>query len=89
MIDNFIAVGGFNIDTYLPSYNHDKLEEFCNLFDLSNLIKSNTCFTKTHGSIKSNTCLTKTHSSKIHLIFTRLYTKEVIKTSMNQNLLKV
>ena len=36
-----------NVDV---SYEHDKLEEFCNLFDLSNLIKSNTCFTKTHSS---------------------------------------
>ena len=50
MFDSFIVMGDFNIDVNLLSYKHDKLEEFCNLFDLSNLIKSNTCFTKTHSS---------------------------------------
>ena len=48
--DNFIVMGNFNTDVNLLSYEHDKLREFCNLFDLSNLIKSNTCFTKTHSS---------------------------------------
>ena len=50
MCDNFIVMGDFNIDLNLPIHEHGKLEEFCNLFDLSNLIKSNTCFTKTHSS---------------------------------------
>ena len=50
MFDNFIVMGNFNIDGNLPSHEPDKLDEFCNLFDLSNLIKSNTCFTKTHIS---------------------------------------
>ena len=36
MCDNFIVMGDFNIDVNLPSHEHDKLEEFCNLFDLSN-----------------------------------------------------
>ena len=49
MYDNFIVMSDFNIDVNLPSYEHDKLEEFCNLFGLSNLIKSNTCFTKTNS----------------------------------------
>ena len=43
--DNFIVMGDFNIDVNLPSQEHGKLEELCNLFDLSHLIKSNTCFT--------------------------------------------
>ena len=50
MCDSFIGMGGFNIDINLSSHEHDKLEEFCNLFDLSNLTKSNTCFTKKHNS---------------------------------------
>ena len=50
LCDNLIVMGDFNIDINLPSHEHDKLEEFCNLFDLSNLIKSNTCFTETHSS---------------------------------------
>ena len=39
MCDNFIMMGYFNIDVNLPSHKHDKLEEFCNFFDLSKLIK--------------------------------------------------
>ena len=50
MCDNFMVMGDFNIDVNLPSHKHDKLEEFCYLFDLSNLIKSNTCFIKSHSS---------------------------------------
>ena len=46
MCDNVNVMGGFNIDLNLPSQEHDLLEEFCNLFDLSNLRKSNTCFAK-------------------------------------------
>ena len=62
MCDNFIVMGDFNIDLNLPSHEHDKLEEFCNLFDLSNLIKSNTCFTKTHSS-KTDLILTNNSNS--------------------------
>ena len=50
MCDNFIVMGDFNIDVNLPSHEHEKSEEFCNLFDLPNLIKSNACFTKRHIS---------------------------------------
>ena len=55
-------MGDFNIDVNLLSYEHDKLEEFCNLFDLSNLLKSNTCFTKTHSS-KTDLILTNNSNS--------------------------
>ena len=48
--DNFIVMGDFSIDVNLPSHKHDKLGKFGNLFDLSNLRKSDTCFTKTHSS---------------------------------------
>ena len=50
MCDNFIVMDDFNIDVNLASHGHDKLEEFWYLFDLSNLIKSSTCFTKSHSS---------------------------------------
>ena len=43
-------MGDFNIDVNLPSHEHEKLGEFCNLFNLSNLIKLDTYFTKTHSS---------------------------------------
>ena len=84
MCDNFILMGDFNIDVNLPSHEHDKLEEFCNLFDLSNLIKSNTCFTKTHSSKtdfiltnNSNSCqksgTTETGLSDFHKVISTFY----------------
>ena len=33
------------------SLRYDKLDQFCNLFNLTNLIKSETCFTKSHKSL--------------------------------------
>ena len=62
MCDDFIVMGDFSIDANLPIHEHGKLEEFCNLFDLSNLIKSNTCFTKTHSS-KTDLILTNNSNS--------------------------
>ena len=51
MCDNFIVMRDFNIDVNLPSHEHGKLEEFCNLFHLSNLIKSSTVSQK-HTALK-------------------------------------
>ena len=62
MCDNFIVMVDFNIDVNLPCHEHDKLEEFCNLFDVSNLIKSNACFRKTHSS-KTDLILTNNSNS--------------------------
>ena len=49
MCDNFNVMEDFNIEVNLPDHEYDKLEEFFNIFDMSNLRKSNTCFTKTHS----------------------------------------
>ena len=52
---------------------YDKLDEFCDLFNLTNLIKSETCFTKNHKSLiylfLTNTPLPfqKTHVSETGL----------------------
>ena len=69
---HFIALSLFlkdfqqrNLVNVKPAFKttiHGKLEEFCNLFDLSNLIKSNTCFTKTHSS-KADLILTNSSNS--------------------------
>ena len=40
----------FNINLNLRSPEQDKQEEFSSLFNLLNLIKSDTCLTKTHIS---------------------------------------
>ena len=47
--ENFI-MGDFNIDINTAGMDVDKLDEFCNLFDLTNLIKTETCCTKNHKS---------------------------------------
>ena len=45
--DNFIVMRDFNIDIRQTSPEPHKLEEFCRL---TNIIKSDTCFTKFHSS---------------------------------------
>ena len=58
--ENFIIMGDFNIDIDTSGSEQDKLADFCNLFNLQNLVKS-------------KTCISKTHQSKIDLILTNKY----------------
>ena len=49
--DNVIVMGDINIDTQdsqHPGYN--KLASFCDVYGLSNLVTTKTCFTKSHSS---------------------------------------
>ena len=48
----------FNIDIGISNTDHDKLEQFCSLFNLKSLIKV------------AETCIAKTHKSNIELILT-------------------
>ena len=49
--DNIIVMGDFNIDIKKESsVAYDKLEEFCDTFNLTNLVKSETCFMNNHRS---------------------------------------
>ena len=43
---HFIIMGDFNIDVANRGVEFDKLDEFFDLFNLTNLITSPTCFTK-------------------------------------------
>ena len=47
---NFIILGDFNIDVKVAGRVLDKLDEFCDLFNLRNLIGNETCFTRDHKS---------------------------------------
>ena len=68
--EHFIIMGGFNIDVTNAGVEFDNLHEFCDLFNLTNLITSPTCFTKRH-------------KSTIDLIFTN---KEIhLKNKINWN----
>ena len=46
--ENLLIMGDFNIDRKSKSLGYDKLHEFCDLFNLTNLITSKTYFTKNH-----------------------------------------
>ena len=70
-------MGDFNIDVNASGPGKDKLDEFCNLFDLTNLVKEVTCCTNNHRStidlILTNrpdsfqkTCSTETGVSDYH-----------------------
>ena len=49
--DNLIVIGDFNTDlNKTDCICFGKLEEFCDNFNLRNLVKSNTCFTKNNKS---------------------------------------
>ena len=43
-------MGDFNIDIRIKGREYEKFEDFCILFNLSNLIKTETCFSKNHKS---------------------------------------
>ena len=47
--ENFIVIGDFNIKATNKRIEFDKLNEFCDLFNLTQLVTSPTCFTKTHN----------------------------------------
>ena len=49
--ENLIVMGDFNIDIKNSNSDKDKLENFCNLFNLTNLVHSETCFMKNSESI--------------------------------------
>ena len=49
--ENIIIMGDFNIDVTTKGMGFDKLDEFCDIFNLTNLITSDTCITKTSSSL--------------------------------------
>ena len=66
-------MGDFHIDVKSKSLGYDKLDKFCDLYNLTKLIKSKICFTKNHKSLidlfLTNTHLSfqKTHASETGL----------------------
>ena len=66
-------MGDFNIDVTKKGIEFDKLDEFCDLFNLTDLVTSPTCFTKTHKSTidliltNKGNCLQKTENTETGL----------------------
>ena len=48
--ENFVIMGDFNIDINTAGMDVYKLDEFCNVFDLTNLIKTEKCCTENQKS---------------------------------------
>ena len=48
--ENLVIIGDFHIDINNARMKVDTLNEFCNLFDITNLIKTETCCTKNQKS---------------------------------------
>ena len=82
--ENVIVVGDFNIDIKCKGVGLNNLSYFCDLFHLTNIVKSDTCFTKTHASLIDliltnkpstfNTALvTETGLSDYHKIITTFF----------------
>ena len=46
--EKFLVMGDFNIDANASGPGKDKLDEFWNLFDLTNLVREITCCTNNH-----------------------------------------
>ena len=49
--ENLIVMGDFSIDIKSSNSDKDKLEKFCDLFNLTNLVHAETCFMKNSKSI--------------------------------------
>ena len=49
--ENLIVMGDLNIDTKSSNSDMDKLEHFCNLFNLTNLVHSEAYFVKKGKSV--------------------------------------
>ena len=48
--ENILVMGDFNIDKKCKGVGSNNLSDFCDIFHLTNIVKSDTCFTKTHTS---------------------------------------
>ena len=46
--ENIIVMRDFNIDIKCKGVGSENLSDFCDLFHLTNMVKSDTCFTRTH-----------------------------------------
>ena len=67
--ENFIVMGDFSIDVNVSEPGKDKLDEFCNLFYLTDLVKKVICCTNNHRSTISDCNWTRTQN---HLVLKRV-----------------
>ena len=71
--ENLVFMGDFNIDIKSSNSDKDKLENFCDLFNLTNLVHSEICFMKNCKSIIDLILTNKPlHFQKTHFVETEL-----------------
>ena len=71
--ENLIVIGDFNIDIKTSNSDKDKLENLGHLFNLTNLVHSETCFMKNSKSIIDLILTNKPlHFQKTHVVETGL-----------------
>ena len=71
--ENLIVMVDFNIDIKSSNSDKDKLENFCDLFNITNLVHSETCFMKNSKSIIDLILTNKPlHFQKTHVVETGL-----------------
>ena len=86
--ENVIVLGDFYVDVKVAGRELDKNEEFCDLFNLTKLIRNETCFTRDHKSAidlivtnepKSfqNTCITETGLSDFRTLMLTFFKTQV------------
>ena len=82
--ENIIFMGDFNIDIKCKGVGSNNLSDFCDLFHLTNIVRSDTCFTKTHASLMDliltnkpssfhKTLVTETGLSDYHKMITTFF----------------
>ena len=82
--ESIIVMGDFNIDIKSKGVGSNNLSDFCDLFHLTHIVKSDTCFTKTHTSLidliltnkplsSNKTLVTETGVSDYHEMITTIF----------------
>ena len=86
--EKLTVMGDFNIDIESSNSDKDKLENFCDLFNLTNLVHSETCFMKNSKSIIGLILTNKLlHFQKTHVVEAVLsnYHKMIFSKHVHQN----
>ena len=93
--ENFIILDDFNIDIEVADRELDKLGQFCDLFNLTNLIRNETCVIRDHKSAINliltntpkgfeNTCIRKTGLSDFHKLSLTFFKTQITRLKPKQ-----
>ena len=86
--EDFIILDDFSVDVKVVGRELDKLDQFCDLFNITNLLRNETCFTRAHkctidliltkkSKSFQNTCITETVLSDFHKLILTLFKAQI------------